>query len=89
VGTGIGRDAGEAGGVAEMNYETTRRKRRALDAADANGKIADSTEVRLEIMRRIHAGEITLAEGQAELKKIKRNATKDGKMTREQTWRSS
>lgn len=67
-----------------MNDETRNRKRRALDAADINGELADSMEVRKEIMRRIHAGEITLEQGQDELKKIKRTAKKNGKLTRSQ-----
>ena len=65
------------------------RKRSALDKADVAGEIADSMEVRGEIMRRVHAGEITLEEGQAELKTIKRNAKKNGQLTRSQKWSRS
>jgi uncharacterized membrane protein YjjP (DUF1212 family) len=72
-----------------MNDETRNRKRRSLDEADRSGDIADSMEVRGEIMRRIHAGEITLEEGQAELKKIKSAAKKNGKLTRLQKWSQS
>lgn len=72
-----------------MNDETRNRKRNALDTADKNGEIADSLDVRGEIMRRIHAGEITLEEGQSELKRIKRNAKKNGQVTRSQKWSQS
>jgi len=72
-----------------MNEETRNRKLRALDAADINGEIADSLDVRKEIMRRVHAGEITLKQGQDELKKIKRTAKKKGKITRSQKWSQS
>jgi hypothetical protein len=72
-----------------MSYEDKIRKRSALDRADAAGEIADSMGVRGEIMRRIHAGEITLEEGQAELKNIKRNAKKKGQLTRSQKWSRS
>ena len=72
-----------------MSYEDRIRKRSALGKADAAGEIADSMEVRGEIMRRVDAGEITLEEGQAELKKIKRNAKKNGQLTRSQKWSRS
>lgn len=72
-----------------MNEESRARKRHELARADQAGEIADSLEVRKDIMRRIHAGEITLEAGQAELRKIKRHAKKNGKMTRSQKWSRS
>lgn len=66
-----------------------KRKQKALDKAEAAGEIADSLEVRKEIMRRTHSGEITLKEGQLILKEIKRNAKKNGKLTRQQKWSRS
>ena len=68
-----------------MNDENRNRKRSALDKSDTLGEIADSMEVRLEIMKRVHAGDITLEEGQSELKQIKKN----GKLTRQQKWSQS
>jgi uncharacterized membrane protein YjjP (DUF1212 family) len=53
---------------------------------EAEGRVADSMEVRLEIVRRIEAGEVSLEEGQAELRRIKRNAKRDGKITRNQAF---
>jgi len=63
------------------------RKTRAVRQAEAEGDIADSMEVRVSIVRRIQAGEITLKEGQAELERIKRGANKAGKITRAQAYR--
>lgn len=40
--------------------------------------VADNAEVRLDIMRRVKSGEITLKQGQAELKEIQKNAKKNG-----------
>lgn len=71
-----------------MDYFTAVRRRENVKAMEESGEIADSMEVRLAIVNRIHAGEITLTEGQAELKRIKRNAKKSGKMTRDQAFRS-
>jgi hypothetical protein len=61
-------------------------KRRACDAAEASGQVADSGEVRLALMKRVHSGEITLEQAQAELKKIKRDAKKTGLLTRSQAY---
>jgi hypothetical protein len=54
--------------------------------AEAEGRVADSMDVRIRIVERIKAGEITLEQGQAELKRIKRNASREGKITRNQAW---
>lgn len=70
-----------------MNFETALRKKRAVKDDEANGRIADSMAVRLDIVRRMERGEITPEQGQAELKRIKRNAKKNGKITREQSFR--
>lgn len=48
------------------------------------GNVADSTDVRMALMQRLHAGEISLEDAQAELKKIKRNAKRNGKLTLKQ-----
>ena len=69
----------------EARYE----KRRSVEEAEEKGIIADSTEVRLNLMKRVHNGEITLEECQKELATIKRNAKKNGKMTKSQVWSKS
>jgi hypothetical protein len=56
-------------------------------AAEAQGKVADSMDIRLALMERVHAGEITLADAQAELKRIQRNAKKAGLITRAAAYR--
>lgn len=68
-------------------YEAAREKRAAVKTADASGEIADSMDVRMALMDKVKSGEITLEAAQAELKKIKRNAKKNGKVTRAQAWR--
>jgi len=61
----------------------------ALKQAEADGRIADSMEVRQALMERVHKGEITLEAAQAELKKIKRGAKAAGKVTRSQAFRGA
>ena len=61
-------------------------KRKAVKDAEAKGIVADSMDVRRELMRRVHLGEITLQQSQDELKKIKRNAKKNGQVTRSQVF---
>ena len=62
-------------------------KKAYIEKKEAEGKIADSMEVRIELIRRAESGEITLAEMKKELDKIKRAAKKNGQMTRAQAWR--
>jgi hypothetical protein len=63
------------------------RKFDAIRSAEAAGSVADSTEARTAIVNRIHAGEITLEQGQAELKALKRNASRNGQTTRNRVYR--
>jgi hypothetical protein len=63
-------------------------KKSALKSAEAAGTVADSREVRLALMGRVHTGEITLQDAQAELAKVKRNARKNGMVTRAQAFRA-
>lgn len=61
-------------------------KRDALKTAEASGQVADSMAVRTALMERVDKGEITLAEAQAQLKKIKSGAKKAGLVTRAQAF---
>lgn len=70
-----------------MDFWKAARKRDAMRKAEADGLVADSHDVRMELVRKMHAGEMTLEEVQAELKRIKRDAKKNGKVTRDQAWR--
>lgn len=70
-----------------MDFYTKRRN--ALDAvkaAESQGMVADSMEVRIALMEQVHRGERTLEDAQAELKRIKRNAKKNGQITRNQAY---
>ena len=69
-----------------MRFETSRRKRHAVNQAEEDGLIADSMDVRMALMAQVHSGERTLESVQAELKKIKRDAKKNGKVTRNQAF---
>lgn len=67
-------------------FETVMRKRAGVKAAEADGKVADSKEVRIALMERFHRGEITLEAAQAELSRIKRSAKRNGQMTQAQAY---
>ncbi len=67
-------------------FEAAMDKRRNINSAEKSGKVADSKEVRLAIMARVHSGEITLSQAQTELKLIQRNAKSSGKITREEAF---
>ena len=67
-------------------FEASIDKKDALKAGEAAGSVADSMDVRIALMARVHSGEITLVQAQAELKKIKSGAKKAGKVTRAQAF---
>ncbi|MGH0004477.1 hypothetical protein ACQU0X_30805 [Pseudovibrio ascidiaceicola] len=63
-----------------------RLRREQANKAEKQGIVADSKEVRMALMAQVHNGDKTLEEVQAALKKIKRNAKKEGKITRNQAY---
>jgi len=67
-------------------WEASRDKRKNVIANESEGNIADSLDVRIALMEKVRSGECTLAEVQSELKKIKRNAKKNGQITRNQAF---
>lgn len=67
-------------------FWAARDKKDEMNRADAAGEVADSMAVRKALMARFHAGEITLAEAQAQLKKIQNGAAAAGKVTRAQAY---
>ena len=62
-------------------------RRRAMERAESEGRVVDSAEVRLELIRRMESGELSLEQVQSELKRIKRGAKTAGKVTRNQAFR--
>lgn len=72
--------------MSRTRFEAAMERREARKAAEASGQVADSMEVRTALMERVHAGEITLEQAQAQLKKIKRGAKAAGKVTRAQAF---
>ena len=69
-----------------MNFLTSHKKQNAIRQAEKEGRVADSLNIRMAIMKRVETGEITLKEGQAELKRIKKKAKSIGMITRKQAW---
>ncbi len=67
-------------------FEASIEKRAAVKDAEASGLVADSMDVRRALIDRMHKGEITLAEAQAQLKKIQSGAKRAGLVTREQAF---
>jgi hypothetical protein len=72
--------------VRRTRFEAAMDKRDAVNKADAAGQVADSKEVRTALIQRMHAGELTLEQVQAELARIKRDAKKNGLLTRSQAF---
>lgn len=72
--------------MSRMSFDRTLQARQDLRDAEAAGQVADSKEVRLALMQRVHNGELSLAEAQAELARIKRQAKANGKVTRNQAF---
>jgi hypothetical protein len=75
--------------MAERHFIDVRRaKIEAVRTAEAAGAVADSMDVRMGLIARMDAGELTLEQVQAELKRIKRDAKKNGQTTRSKAYRN-
>lgn len=72
--------------MTRTRFEASLEKREAVKADEANGFVADSMEVRMELVRRMHSGELTLAQVQAELKRVQRGAKAAGQVSRAQSF---
>lgn len=70
-------------------YDRRTDKRVALQIAEEQGLVADSTEFRQGLVAKLQSGEMTVQQAQDELRKVKREAKKKGKKTRSQIWRSA
>ncbi|HEK0905426.1 TPA: hypothetical protein SMQ04_000136 [Pseudomonas putida] len=70
-------------------YDRRLDKRVALQVAEEEGVVADSTEFRQALVAKLQTGEMTINQAQEELRKVKREARKNGKKTRDQIWRSA
>lgn len=70
-----------------MDYFEHRNKIALQKDAEQAGRVADSMDVRLALMERVHRGEISLEDAQAQLKRIKASAKKNGQITRAQAYR--
>lgn len=72
-----------------MDYLRHTKKMDGVRAAEATGGVADSMEVRKALILQMDAGELTLAEVQAELARLKRGAKRAGKITRASAYRNA
>lgn len=70
-----------------MNQRRNEKLQNVKDC-EAAGEVADSLDVRIKLIEQMNAGELTFDQVQAELKRIKRNASKSGKITRAQAFRN-
>lgn len=73
--------------MSKLSFERSIEAKRELKKAEQNGLIADSLDVRKALLAQVKDGKITLAEAQAQLKKIKRQAKAQGKLTRNSFFR--
>jgi hypothetical protein len=62
--------------------ERDRLRKAQLAKDEASGVVADGDAVRAKLIERMHAGEMTLEQAQAELKRIQREAKKTGRPVR-------
>lgn len=69
-----------------MDYFKHKARLDAVKEAEATGQVADSMDVRLALIERMHAGELTLEQVQTELARIKRAAKRNGQITRAQAY---
>ena len=67
-------------------YEARIDKRAAVNEAEKQGIVADSMDVRMQLLARVQKGEITMDQCQEELRSIKRKAKKNGLVTRQQAF---
>jgi hypothetical protein len=72
--------------MGRTRFEANSDKRAAVNQAEGDGVVADSRDVRMALMAQVKSGEKTLVQVQAELKKIKSQAKKNGKVTRSQAF---
>ncbi|RML58313.1 hypothetical protein ALQ93_00354 [Pseudomonas syringae pv. pisi] len=70
-------------------YDRRVDKRVALQIAEEQGLVADSTAYRQWLVLKMKSGEYTQEQALSELRKVKREAKKNGLKTRDQVWRSA
>ena len=73
--------------MSRTRWEASIDKRRAMKKAEEAGEVADSMEVRHQLLEKVRKGEATLEQVQIELRKIKRSARRNGQITRSQAYR--
>jgi hypothetical protein len=66
--------------------QARRDKFQNIKDCESDGVVADNMDVRTKLMEQVRSGEKTLDEVQKELRKIQRDAKKNGKITRNQAF---
>lgn len=69
-------------------YDASIEKRAYVDKCESQGILADSMDVRIALVQKVKSGECTLDEMKSELKRIKRDAAKNGMTTRSKAYNS-
>lgn len=68
------------------DYLKHRERLRNVADMEAKGMVADSKEYRMALMNEVHAGTKTLEQAQAELKRVKSAAKRNGQITRDKAY---
>ena len=71
-----------------MDYFKHKAKMAAVRDAESAGLVSDSMDVRLALIARMRAGELTLDECKAELSRIQKASRLEGKVTRAHVYRT-
>lgn len=73
--------------MSRSGWDARLDKRVNIEKLEEQGLIADSMDVRKSLVERVMRGEITPEQSREELKRIQRNAKRNGLKTRNQAWR--
>lgn len=73
--------------MGRSSFDARLDKRVNVERLEGQGLIADSMDVRKNLVDRVLKGEITPEQSREELRRIQRNAKRNGLKTRNQAWR--
>ncbi|WP_219995270.1 hypothetical protein [Klebsiella quasipneumoniae] len=73
--------------MGRSSFDARLDKRVNVERLEDQGLIADSMDVRKNLVERVLRGEITPEQSREELRRIQRNAKRNGLKTRNQAWR--
>ncbi|HIE7308873.1 TPA: hypothetical protein ACXPDQ_001130 [Klebsiella pneumoniae] len=73
--------------MGRSSFDARLDKRVNVERLEEQGLIADSMDVRKNLVERVLRGEITPEQSREKLRRIQRNAKRNGLKTRNQAWR--